>query len=166
MQETRRAERPRLRRMREADVRAVARIDRQGRVDPWPRRRFRECLREGLCCWVADQQGLVCAYGVMSVGGQVAHITNLAVRRGHQRCGLGRRMLEHLLGEAGRQDAETVMLEVRASNRAARGLYRSMGFIPAGIREAYYLTGRGWENAVIMVRPLAGRRFPESQGTL
>jgi ribosomal-protein-alanine N-acetyltransferase len=48
--------------------------------------------------------------------------------------------------------AETVQLEVRASNLAAQGLYESFGFTRAGIRARYYSNPR--EDAILYQRGL------------
>jgi ribosomal-protein-alanine N-acetyltransferase len=61
-------------------------------------------------------------------------ILNLAVGLDFRRQGVGRDLLAGLLSEA--QGA--VFLEVRASNRAARNIYKSMGFQEVGSRPSYY----------------------------
>jgi ribosomal-protein-alanine N-acetyltransferase len=47
-----------------------------------------------------------------------------------------------------RNKARLALLEVRRGNTAARHLYESVGFRPAGIRPGYYSVGR--EAAVLM----------------
>ncbi|MFC1961791.1 ribosomal protein S18-alanine N-acetyltransferase [Chloroflexota bacterium] len=77
-----------------------------------------------------------------------AHITNIAVRRQHQRRGLGKLLLISLVDAANRLSASHMTLEVRISNIAARRLYQSFGFQEVGIRRGYYLDNR--EDAVLM----------------
>lgn len=55
-----------------------------------------------------------------------------------------------------RQDAESVLLEVRASNEAALRLYSSLGFERVGLRRQYYPDG---EDAVLMTLLLRERRM-------
>jgi ribosomal-protein-alanine N-acetyltransferase len=71
-----------------------------------------------------------------------------------QRRGLGREVLARLLQLARRHRTETVLLEVRPSNRAAFELYRDMGFNEVGIRRGYYPGHNGREDAVILARDL------------
>jgi ribosomal-protein-alanine N-acetyltransferase len=55
---------------------------------------------------------------------------------------------------ARRHAMRSVVLEVRASNLAAIGLYRSMGFADIGLRRDYYRTENGREDAILMGREL------------
>jgi ribosomal-protein-alanine N-acetyltransferase len=47
------------------------------------------------------------------------------------------------------------LLEVRASNLAAQGLYQSLGFMSDGRRKNYYPKGSGREDALLMSLTLA-----------
>lgn len=51
-----------------------------------------------------------------------------------------------------RASAESVLLEVRASNQPALALYASMGFQRVGLRKRYYSNPE--EDAVLMTLPL------------
>jgi ribosomal-protein-alanine N-acetyltransferase len=61
-------------------------------------------------------------------------------------------VLQALLDEARSRGCRAAFLEVRASNAAALGLYRGLGFIQTGIRSGYYSDG---EDAVEMRHSLA-----------
>jgi ribosomal-protein-alanine N-acetyltransferase len=84
--------------------------------------------------------------------GDEVHIHNLAVHPDYRRSGVGRALVQLLLDEAVKNHVQSVSLEVRHDNAAARGLYRSFGFTERGVRKHYY--GRG-EDAVVMTRELA-----------
>ena len=45
-----------VRPMRDADLGAVARIERDAYQFPWSEGIFRDCLRAGYCCWLLDVQ--------------------------------------------------------------------------------------------------------------
>lgn len=77
----------------------------------------------------------------------VGHVKDLAVHPEAQRSGIGRRLLRAGLERFARGGADSVKLEVRASNEAARALYRSEGFHPARRVPGYYRDG---ETAVVM----------------
>jgi ribosomal-protein-alanine N-acetyltransferase len=141
--------------MTEADLPTVTQIERCAYEFPWSEGVFRDCIRTGHCCWLFESQGVIEAYGIMSVVLREAHLLNLCVRPRCQRRGLGRHMLMYLLSLAGRHRAETVLLEVRPSNRIALGLYQSLGFNEVGLRRAYYPAASGREDAVILARSLA-----------
>ena len=53
--------------------------------------------------------------------------------------------------EARRHGAREITLEVRASNFAARALYRKYGFREVGLRKRYYIDNG--EDAIIMTTP-------------
>ncbi|MGB7565885.1 MAG: GNAT family N-acetyltransferase [Prochlorococcaceae cyanobacterium] len=82
------------------------------------------------------------------------HITLVAVDPAYRRRGLGRLVLEALLGRAEALGAERATLEVAADNAAAVGLYRALGFETAGRRCRYYRDGR---DALIQWRQLRPR---------
>ena len=143
-----------MRPMRDEDVVAVMRVETLAYPFPWTEGIFRDCLRVGYCCWVAEWADDVAGYGVMSVAAGECHILNVCVHPDLRRQGLGRRMLRRLLALGRNHNADTAFLEVRGSNRSAVGLYAAEGFCEVGMRRGYYPAGEGREDAVIMARPL------------
>ena len=77
-----------------------------------------------------------------------AHIVSVGVADGYRRRGIGELLLIAAVEHATARETETITLEVRKSNAAARALYEKYGFIEQGIRKAYYSDNR--EDAVIM----------------
>lgn len=77
------------------------------------------------------------------------HVMDLAVSPVRRRQGLGRRLLREFM-TAAEAESRGVLLEVRETNAAAAGLYRSEGFTVLHVRRRYYPdTG---EAALVMVR--------------
>ena len=66
------------------------------------------------------------------------HVNNVATHRDYRRIGVGRRLMEAAIDEAGRRGVAQVILEVRASNEPAQLLYRELGFGFVGRRRDYY----------------------------
>ncbi len=144
-----------LRPMRADDVDAVMVVERAAYPHPWTAGIFRDCLRIGYCCWVAEDDEGIVGYAVMSIGAGEAHLLNLCVLPTRQRAGLGRRMLDHVLELARSHRAKAVFLEVRPSNPAALHLYRVAGFVEVGMRNGYYPASRGQrEDAIVLALPL------------
>lgn len=143
-----------VRPMRRADLAQVMAIERCGYEHPWTEGIFRDCLRVGYYCRVLEQEGRIAAYGVMSSGAGESHVLNLCVHPDSRGQGLGRAMLEHLVGLARRVHSQMVLLEVRPSNKAAVGLYSSVGFNEVGVRWAYYPARDGREDALVMALQL------------
>jgi ribosomal-protein-alanine N-acetyltransferase len=76
------------------------------------------------------------------------HLLDLAVDPEVRRQGIGRCLLETVLSDARAGGAALALLEVRASNAAALGLYASLGFVRTDVRRAYY--SDNGEDAVVM----------------
>ena len=72
------------------------------------------------------------------------------VADGYRRRGIGELLLIAAVEHAVARETETITLEVRKSNAAARTLYEKYGFVEQGIRKAYYSDNR--EDAVIMTK--------------
>jgi ribosomal-protein-alanine N-acetyltransferase len=143
-----------LRPMREEDVPAVMRVEREAYPYPWTEGILRDCLRVGYCCWVLSGSKGILGYGVMSLAAGECHILNLCVHPHAWRRGLGRRILRRLLAIARSRNVDTAFLEVRASNQSAHTLYSAEGFCEVGMRRGYYPRAQGREDAVIMALSL------------
>jgi [ribosomal protein S18]-alanine N-acetyltransferase len=65
-------------------------------------------------------------------------IENVIVAGPARRRGLGSRLLGEFIDLARGRHAETVFLEVRESNLAARRLYEKLAFVESGRRKQYY----------------------------
>ncbi len=90
--------------------------------------------------------------GLMDTGGQ-ADVQTIAVAPHARGQGLGAVLLHALLAEGRARGATSVMLEVRADNQAAVGLYQRFGFERLSVRRRYYQPGDvdAW---VMRLRPL------------
>lgn len=139
-----------FRNMRSRDLTQVLAIEHACYRYPWSEGIYRDCLRIRYCCRVFVQASEVCAYGIMSTGVGEAHILNLCVSPRFQCRGMGRAMLDHLLGIACDRMVYTCFLEVRPSNKVAIRLYKRAGFRKAGVRRGYYPAALGREDAVVM----------------
>lgn len=67
-----------------------------------------------------------------------AWVQTIAVRRDHQRAGVGRELLTALLAEAARRGCRQTLLEVAVDNAPAQRLYQDFGFVEVGLRRGYY----------------------------
>jgi len=106
---------------------------------------------------VADVKSHVIGFGILDFGDTRAHLSLLAVERSYQRCGVARQMLNWLEEAALVAGIETINLELRATNGAAQGFYRALGFKETGYVPGYY---RGVETALRMSRDIR-RQIPK-----
>jgi [ribosomal protein S18]-alanine N-acetyltransferase len=77
------------------------------------------------------------------------HVLNVAVAPEHRRRGVGRAVMDEVLARGRHRRCSLATLEVRRSNEAAIGLYRSLGFRSVGVRPNYYVDEK--EDALVMV---------------
>jgi len=140
----------RFRAMTPFDVPGVGAVERASYPFPWSEGIFRDCLRVGYLCRVAETAGEIVAYGIVAMGAGEAHVLNICVA-GHVRGrGIGRRMLMLLIERSVQAGMQDVFLEVRPSNPHAIALYQSLGFVEVGRRRGYYQAEVGREDALVL----------------
>jgi ribosomal-protein-alanine N-acetyltransferase len=96
--------------------------------------------------WVARVRGEVAAGAVARRAGDDVELLWIAVASSVRRRGLGAALVEAVAAWA-RSVGGGVLLEVRADNHAARGLYARAGFVVVGRRPRYYRDG---EDALLL----------------
>jgi ribosomal-protein-alanine N-acetyltransferase len=139
-----------LRDMTEADLDTVLRIERGVHAHPWTLGNFSDALRSKYECKVYESNDVILGYAVLMLAVDEAELLDIAVATEHQRHGWGRKLLEEMMVLSRRHEMRRLVLEVRASNAAAIGLYRSMGFADIGLRRDYYPAENGREDAILM----------------
>ena len=109
--------------------------------DAWPRESMYDELVEAERYYlVAYENEQIIGYAGLAknpLAGQ-ADIQTVAVSLEHRGRGIGRDLMNLLIGEARRSNIHDLFLEVRADNIAAQDLYRSLGFELIRVRERYY----------------------------
>jgi ribosomal-protein-alanine N-acetyltransferase len=147
----------RLRPMRLADLDAVLALEEElFAPDTWTRAMYRDELArtDTRHYLVAVDRGdgdgdTVVGYAGLIAYDDEAHVATIGVARDRQGEGTGALLLDALLVEADRR-SPVVLLEVRADNEVAQGLYRRRGFTEIGRRPRYYQPSN--TDAVVMKR--------------
>jgi [ribosomal protein S18]-alanine N-acetyltransferase len=139
-----------LRPMQLDDLDAVMIIEPTIYSHPWTRGNFSDSLNSGYSAWVLLERSKIIGYALMMLVLDEAHLLNISVAKSHQKKGLGRYLLEHMITVAKRYNATNMFLEVRVSNVSAIQLYESLGFCEMAIRRGYYPAHQGREDAVLM----------------
>jgi ribosomal-protein-alanine N-acetyltransferase len=147
-----------VRRLRADDVSEVTRIERAVfGAEAWPRGAFAYAAHAFALpgpprgrLWVAAERAAIVGYAglELSVLGGEADLVNLAVKPAARRRGVGRRLVETAVDFCRQRGVALLWLRVRASNHAARGFYRRVGFRTVGRFRGYYTAPR--EDAVLM----------------
>lgn len=141
---------PRFRRMTESDLDAVMAIEDVVYTHPWTRGNFADSMAAQSQCVVLEWHGVMCGYAVLTTGADEAHLLNLSIAAAWQRRGLGRELLEYVIGLARELKVRKIFLEVRTSNTAARALYAHSRFREIGVRSGYYPAHTGREDAIVL----------------
>lgn len=136
------------------DLARAYEIETRAHAFPWSEKTFASNQGERYLNYRLQVGDVMAAFAITQVVLDEATLFNIAVDPAWQRQGLGRQLLEHLIGELEKRGVLTLWLEVRASNTAAIALYESLGFNEATIRRNYYPTAQGREDAIIMALPL------------
>lgn len=127
--------------MHRRHVKEVVDIERTIFPQPWSPTLYLSELALGSATrryYVALSHGAVVGYaGCMVMVGE-GHVTTIGVAEEWQGHGIGKRLLYQLARDARSMNAEALTLEVRMTNTSAQELYRTFGFVPAGIRKNYY----------------------------
>jgi ribosomal-protein-alanine N-acetyltransferase len=144
-----------LRPMQLDDLDTIMQIEPTIYSHPWTRGNFSDSLNSGYSAWVLEKQELqdnkeMIGYALLMLVMDEAHLLNLSIAKAHQKQGLGRYLLEHMLTVAKTHKAANMFLEVRPSNISAIALYENMGFSEMAVRRGYYPAKQGREDAVLM----------------
>ena len=147
----------RIRRGTNADVTALAEIERRCFTDPWSQSGIRETIQyETAIALLVELGGVVTGYLMVRISGEEGEILNLAVLPEHRRRGIARELLERGFAALTAAGVREAYLEVRESNQAALTLYSAKGFRIVGMRPHYY--GSPVEDALVLRAPIAPPR--------
>lgn len=139
-----------IRRMCDADIPAVLRVEKDSYEFPWSAGNFRDSIHAGYSAWVYEVGGEIIGHAVLMTVVDEAHLLNITIAPGWRRQGLGRILLKHVMDTARSLRVRTLYLEVRPSNRPAIELYEKTGFEAFALRKGYYPASQGREDALVM----------------
>ncbi|WP_460046822.1 ribosomal protein S18-alanine N-acetyltransferase [Pseudomonas sp. S2_H01] len=138
-----------FRRMTEADLEAVLKIEYAAFSHPWTRGIFLDGLKS-YEIWLMFEGNQQVGHGVINVIIDEAHLLNITVKPESQGRGLGLLLLDKLMKRAYELNGRECFLELRASNQSAYRLYERYGFNEVGRRRDYYPAVGGREDALVM----------------
>lgn len=144
-----------IRRATVADAADLSRIHTASFEDGWTRDDFTTWLaRPEAMAVLAIREGKAIAFGLALVAGEDAELLTIATDPEARRGGVGRQIFHALNLEAAARGLARWILEAARNNLPALGLYKSEGFVEIGVRKAYYKTGQGRVDALVMSRPV------------
>jgi len=124
--------------------------------DGWSEESIAALLRTpGTLALIAEATGVPVGFIMCRAAADEAEVLSIGVRPPWRRGGIGGRLLDAALARLGVAGIGRIFLEVAADNRAARDLYLSRRFRPAGRRPAYYARPGGpAEDALVLLLDL------------
>jgi ribosomal-protein-alanine N-acetyltransferase len=141
-----------IRRAGPADLEALAALEAGSNPHPWRREALAGelALPQSVTLVAEAPDGLRGLLVLWLVAGEL-QILEVLASAAHRRQGVGQALLRAALALGREAGAEVALLEVRAGNAPAIGLYEREGFARDGKRARYYADG---EDALLMSRSL------------
>jgi len=121
------------------DMAEVLDIERGSFEFPWFEEDFIRCLRQRNCIGMVAEHGeRVVGFMIYELHKTRLHILNFAVAPEFRRRGVGRQMIDKLLGKLSSQRRVRITLEVRETNLPAQLFFKAAGFRAVTVLRAYY----------------------------
>lgn len=134
-----------IHRLKKEDLKDILEIEKISFDDPWTASMF-----EDGNFYVVKEDGKLIGYGGFVFVLDEASLVNFAISPNYRRCGIGTKLLKHIIKMA-KKHSKRMVLEVKRKNIGALSFYRKNGFIEIGIRKGYYGNG---QDAIIMEKKL------------
>jgi len=142
-----------IRRMVKTDLQEITALEKGIFIDPWSLEAFRSDLKNEMALpLVLAVDGKTAGYACLYIVAGEMQIGNFAIAPEFRRRGLARMLMERVVEIAGEHECDSIFLEVRESNIAAKTLYASFEFKVVGRRTGYYRNPK--ENAILMTREM------------
>ncbi|KTD22817.1 GCN5-related N-acetyltransferase [Legionella lansingensis] len=152
-----------IRPMQQSDIDRVYTIEKSSHLAPWSRDILSDCVLVGYDCRVLEtitkSAKQIVGYIICRKSLNICHILNLCVDISAQRKGYGQKLLQAVLNSLAGSQFDTVILEVRPSNKAALRLYEKFGFQKDTVKEAYYKDEHGEEDAILLKRVISKQKL-------
>ncbi len=138
-----------IEKMTASHIKEIAVLEKECFSLPWSEDGLKSELNNNFArFYIAILDGKIAGYiGSHNVLGEV-YITNVAVFSVFRQKGIGKALVEFLVDQMKKENAEFVTLEVRESNFKAISLYEKCGFQKVGQRKDFYEKPR--EAAILM----------------
>ncbi len=122
-----------------SDIPAILSIEALSKSVTWTAQNFSEELsKSNSINLIAENDGSAAGFLLSEYVIDECCIDTMAVAPFYRRYGIGKKLIESLFSIAKQRGIASIHLEVRAGNKPAISLYKSMGFCNRGVRKAYY----------------------------
>lgn len=121
------------------DIPQVVEIENEIFSRPWSEESFQTAMNNPDNLYYVAKCG-ECVVGYVGVWGMPpeGEVCNVAVAPGYRGRHIGKNLMQAAVRLAAKKGMTSLFLEVRASNAAAKHLYKGLGFQETGVRRGYY----------------------------
>ena len=116
---------------------------------PWSKNILQSCVINKYDCFVATINKKIIGYLIAKISSPESHILNLTTDVNYRNIGIASQFLEMVILKCRLVKSNIIFLETRLSNSPAISLYIKFGFKEIGVRQNYYKSKNGREDAVI-----------------
>jgi len=116
---------------------------------PWSKNILQGCVINKYDCFVATINNKIIGYLIAKISSPESHILNLTTDVNYRNIGIASQFLEMVILKCRLVKSNIIFLETRLSNSPAISLYIKFGFKEIGVRQNYYKSKNGREDAVI-----------------
>ena len=134
----------------ESDVAVMMAIENSCHSHPMSQKNMLSCFGTRYFNYGLYQADSLIGFYLAEMAGPDFTLMDICIAPEYQGQGYAQQLLQHLIDQATMRNAESLFLEVRASNTAAIKLYEKCGFNEMGIRKNYYPAAQGREDAKLM----------------
>ncbi len=132
------------------DLPRIIEVEKDLHISPWTLKNFRDALSAKNLFKIFTIDSKLVGYYVALFATDECQLLNVSVHKNFQNKGVGNQLMTSLKKNCVQSNISSIFLEVRASNKKAMNLYQKNGFNEIGIRNNYYKTHAGWEDAILM----------------
>lgn len=136
--------------MTSCDIQRIMPIEAHAYRFHWSEQNFLDCLKPPFASMVLTMGADLIGYYVLFIAAAESQLLNIAVGAEYWGRGIGSELLQLAMAQSRNNGAAEMFLEVRASNIRAQRLYKSAGFAQIGLRQGYYQSSTGREDAYVM----------------
>jgi ribosomal-protein-alanine N-acetyltransferase len=140
---------------KDEDLNEVHTIEQENEVELWSLKNFQDSILAKHFFKLFFLNKTIVGFIVARLIQHECEILNIGVTKSMRKNQVASKLMDALIGECNNKSIKHIFLEVRTSNVPAISLYKKFDFNEIGVRPNYYLTKKGYEDAIIMGRDLS-----------
>ena len=140
---------------KDEDLNEVHAIEQENEVELWSLKNFQDSILAKHFFKLFFLNETIVGFIVARLIQHECEILNISVTKSMRNNQVASKLMDALIGECNNKSIKHIFLEVRTSNVPAISLYKKFDFNEIGVRPNYYLTKKGYEDAIIMGRDLS-----------